>query len=206
MYPQTLGVKLITSEIISKIGINARMLSVNATFECLRMAHTRRREIATMIAYNCVGSEHVHDIWKVDELASFIADNTDLSELTLLLMLVITDDSLDRLLDKLGIRKENEQKLKYSAAKVNKSTYVFGGVSIYGGLIDIAKEKLNESYHNILWGISYENLKLMLEDATTSIFLTDDERQKNNLPLPGVKPIKVTSSNIEQIKAMFKEN
>ena len=37
----------------------------------------------------------------------------------------------------------------------------------------------------MVWGISYNNLTIMLKDMTTSIYLSDEERKKAHIPAAG---------------------
>ena len=58
----------------------------------------------------------------------------------------------------------------------------FNGRSIYGSLIDVACERYGWPMNYVVWGISMNNLQMMLNDHVISIYLTKKERAKANVP------------------------
>lgn len=71
---------------------------------------------------------------------------------------------------------------KINKAKDTKNQYVFGGKTIWGALIDAACERYGWTFDYVVWGISYNNLTLMMKDKITSIYLSDEERKKTHIP------------------------
>ena len=45
-------------------------------------------------------------------------------------------------------------------------------------LIDFACQRYGWTMDYVLWSISYVNLRMLLEDAITTVYLSDDERKK----------------------------
>lgn len=68
------------------------------------------------------------------------------------------------------------------AVKEDTNTYQFGGVSIYGSIIDSACERYGWSFDYVVWEISYTNLQLMLKDSVKSVYLTDEEAKRCAIP------------------------
>ena len=71
---------------------------------------------------------------------------------------------------------------KVNAAKSASGQFIFGGKTVWGSLIDAACERYGWTFDYVVWGISYNNLTLMLKDKITSIYLSDDERKRVHLP------------------------
>lgn len=102
----------------------------------------------------------------------------------------------------LGIDKEKEWQAKAMRAKNNNNSLVFGGKSIYGTLIDTACERYGWTLEYVVWGISYANLQLLLADSVTSIYLSDEERKRINIPKDRRVINADDPANMEKIKAM----
>lgn len=206
LQPQTIGTMQITSRLMELMNINMTLLVLNPTFESLRVAYTQREKSSMLVAYNCTrGKQEALDLQRVQEMATYIADNTDLEELTLLLMLILSDNRLRRLKDDLGISREQDRLRRAMAAKRDSSSYSFGGVSIYGGVIGAACEKFHMKPDEVVWDISYYNLQLMMADASITLYLTEEERKSANLEIKGAPTLKVCRENLDKIKKIFKE-
>lgn len=206
LQPQTLGTMQITARLMEQMGINLGILVLNPTFETMRIAYTHREKAALLVAYNCTrGKREALDLQRVQEAATYMADHTTLEELALLLMLIIGDNRLRKLKGSLGIDKEQDMLKRAVSAKKNESSYTYGGISVYGGLIGAACEKYHMGFDEVVWDISYYNLQLMMSDASTTVFLSEEERKAANIPKPGAPTIKVCRENLDKIKEMFKE-
>ena len=78
----------------------------------------------------------------------------------------------------------------------------FGGKSIYGTLIDTACQRYGWTFEYVVWGISYANLQLLLADSVTSIYLSDEERKRVNIPQDRDIINADDPANMAKIKAM----
>lgn len=56
----------------------------------------------------------------------------------------------------------------------------------------------------MVWGISYNNLTLMMKDKITSIYLSDEERKRSHIPSADEKII--DGNNIEAIMRAVRES
>lgn len=76
---------------------------------------------------------------------------------------------------------EAKRMAKVNAAKKSNNQFIFGGKTIWGSLIDAACERYGWTFDYVVWGISYNNLTLMLKDKVTSIYLSDEEMKKAHI-------------------------
>ncbi len=205
LYPQTLGKIYLTSQIIERLEIDADNLKVNAFVEALRIVNEHLDDCCLLIAY--------HTLQKKSELLNtktverrkkeifYTCDNDDLATI---LITILSDSKLQEISKKLGLDKEAERMAKVNQAKDSKNQYVFGGKSIWGSLIDAACERYGWSYDYVVWGISYNNLNLMLKDKITSIYLSDEERKKAHIAAANEKVF--DGNKKEDIMRMVRES
>lgn len=62
------------------------------------------------------------------------------------------------------------------------SSLTFNGKSVYGTLIDVACERYGWTMDYVVWGISINNLQMLMADHITSVFMTKKQRQKAGVP------------------------
>lgn len=203
LYPQTLGVAHMTASMMEGMGIRRDIMEHNATLECLRLAHRERAKVAMVVAVHAVRA--ARDEAAVREVARYIERKCSLSELATLFMLVLRTNRVSEYMDALGITDEHKRMEKVKKAKTNDNTYVFGGKSLYGALISAACEKYGWTYDYVMWGISYDNLQLMLADSVTTIYLSDEEKKQGGVASPGSRTMKVTAENLAKIAEMFNQ-
>lgn len=77
-----------------------------------------------------------------------------------------------------GIDRELEERKRVSSIKEDNNGITFGGLSIWGSLIDAACSRYGWTMDYVLWGISALNLNMLMTDAITSVYLTDDEEKR----------------------------
>jgi hypothetical protein len=75
-------------------------------------------------------------------------------------------------------RAERKRITEYKNQDGNGMSKVFGGKSIYGGIIDWACQRYGWTLNYVLWGISYANLKLLMADSVNDIYLTKEDMAK----------------------------
>lgn len=183
VYPPTLGKMYLISQILDSLGINKDNLSINPFLEIMRVVKAKRKECCKLLAYHITGKrEDLLDIEWMEKMSGYLNRITDDEDLTTLLVVILNESSLENIVSMTGIDKETERMSKVSAAKDIKSQYVFGGKTIWGSMIDVACERYGWSYDYVVWGISYNNLTLMLKDKITSIYLSEEEAKKCGIP------------------------
>ena len=69
---------------------------------------------------------------------------------------------------------------KQADAKEGKSSRVVGGRSQWGKILDVVCAKYGWTYHYTLWGVSYQNLSMMLADTYTTLIHSKGSKENNN--------------------------
>lgn len=183
VYPPTLGKMYLVSQLSESLGINKDNLAINPFLEIMRVVRSKREECCKLLAYHITNKrEKILDIEWMEKTSSSIGRIADDEDLTTLLIVILKDNALEDIIKGTGIDKEMERMSKVSSVKDSKNQYVFGGKTIWGSMIDAACERYGWSYDYVVWGISYNNLTLMLKDKITSIYLSDEEAKKCRIP------------------------
>lgn len=181
IYPFTLGKTIVLNRLLKDVELNDQILAVNPFVEALRIAEQARDIACRLIAYmTCNGKDEVMNSELVNERAKLFAEGMDNEDIATLLLHYMTSDRTDQFAKHIGLDKDAERKSKVMSAKSegDKNNYTFGGLSIFGTLIDWAAERYGWTKDYIVWGIDYTSLKMMQADAISSIYVTDDERKR----------------------------
>lgn len=182
-YPPTLGKMYLISQLLETLGINKENIATNPVLEIMRVVKAKRKECCKLLAYHITNKrEKLLDIEWIERVSNSLNRAADDEDLTTLLVVILKESSLENIVSMTGIDKETERMSNVSAAKDTKNQYVFGGNTIWGSMIDVACERYGWSYDYVVWGISYNNLTLMLKDKITSIYLSDEEAKKCRIP------------------------
>ena len=191
---------------LKALDVDSEIMEANAAIECLRLVETKRKDVCRYIAYcTCKTKEELFNEQLIKKRTNFLDRRAKAEDLSSIFLLLLSRDNVKELIEYLGIDKEKERLQKVQRAKESKNSFTFGGVSIYGQLIDQACERYGWTYDYVLWGISYANLQLLLADSVKSIYLTDAERKKVHLAPDRRKQDVINAddpANIERIKAM----
>lgn len=67
---------------------------------------------------------------------------------------------------------------KIAKHKEDGGNFSFGARTAYGSIIGPACEKFGWTLDYVVWGISYTNLKMLLADSQTSVYLSKEDRKK----------------------------
>lgn len=178
IYPVTLGVLTLIQEVTESIKLNTQYLQINPMVEMLRITEQHKDLACRIIAYTTCNGKEVFEEDKISERVDFFMANMEEEDIASLLLTILTADKSAQVMKQLDIDKEMERMRKVSQKQDNKHSVSFGGMSIYGTLIDPACERYGWTYDYVLWGISYMNLRLMLSDKISNMYLTDDELKK----------------------------
>lgn len=203
LYRPTLGKIYLLSRWIKKLEANIDVLSINPYIETLRLCEEKRDIVCRIIAYHSLRKKKdILDEEIVYSRQSFFAKKLDDEELAQLLVIVSTWDETELYMRYLGLDKERIMKERIAKYKNDGNNISFGGQSSYGSLIDFACSRYGWSIDYVVWGISYANIKMLIADSATSVYLTKEEQRKLNISndrevISGDDP-----SNIEKIKSM----
>lgn len=181
IYPFSLGKTIVLNRLLKDVELNDKILSINPFIEALRVAEQARDIACRLIAYmTCDGKAEVMNSALVEERAKLFGEKMDNEDIATLLLHYLTSDRTDQFAKHIGLDKDAERKRKVMNAKSDgdKNNYTFGGLSVFGTLIDWAAERYGWTKDYIVWGIDYTSLKMMQADAISSIYVTDEERKK----------------------------
>lgn len=181
IYPTTLGKMYLTSQLVDSLEIDKDLLKTDPLLEALRVVSTKRDECCRLIAYHTINAkEEILNSRRVRERQSSISlfSNDDIATL---LISILNQNQVHTIVKETGMEEESRRMAKVNAAKESESQYTFGGKTIWGTLIDAACERYGWTFDYTVWGISYNNLTLMLKDKVTSIYLSDKERKRAHI-------------------------
>ena len=207
LYQPTLGHLYIVHPILEGLNVNNTLLSTNPCAEALRLCIKDSERVCRIIAYLTI--KRPSQLFKenfVKERIEYFMENLVIGDMAQLLMLALTFDKTHEFMKHLGIDKEQADKEAVMKAKEDKgNTYTFGGKSTYGTLLASACSQLGLTPKQAVWDISYVNLKMMLADNITSIYLTDDEKKRCRIPNDRTFINGDDARNMSKIKAMFND-
>lgn len=207
MYQPTLGHLYMIQPILQGMGISDMLMSVNPYAEALRLCTSEKERVCRILAYLTTNKKsRIFKDAYVQERMQFFMDNLELEELAQLLILALTYDKTQEFIKYLGLDREQRDKERVMKAKEDKgNTFTFGGKSTYGTLISVACQQLGLTPNQVVWEISYVNLKMMLADNITSVHLTDEEKKKCPVSSDRTYLSGDDASNMEKIKALFND-
>lgn len=152
----------------------------NEMLRTLVMVEKHREKVCELLAlYSFRDSKDCLDPFKTEDRAAEFME-LETADLATLLMAIFAMPTATKVIAEVGIDKENDRKRSLADAKDTKGSYLCGGISIYGGILDHVMQRYGWSLQYALWGISAANLQLLTSDEQVSIYLTDDERK--NVP------------------------
>lgn len=204
LYPVTLGKSILLSRLMQALEVDAEMLARKPSLEALRVAAAHRDAACRIIAYaTAKDRQEAFDAEGIERSQSFFSDNLTDDEIAQLLLIIYQYDKTASFIRHLGLDRDQKEQAKISRLKnKNGNTVMFGGKSIYGSLVSVACEKYGWTLDYVVWGISLVNLRMMLADSVSSIYLSDDEKKSARLTV-GQEIVSMDNpDNWAKIKAM----
>ena len=162
LYPPTLGMTYHLAGLFKSLEADARLVSTNPYLEAIRLC-TEKKEVVCRILSNFTFNrkEDVFDSVKIEARTKEFSE-LEVEELATMFTIVLSGDNTEEFIKHFGI---------------DNSSVTFGGNSTYGTLIDFACQRYGWTMDYVVWGISYTNLKMLMVDAITTIYLSEDERK-----------------------------
>lgn len=204
LYPVTLGKIYLLSRLTSSLEINTDLISIDPYMEALRLCNSKKDIVCKILTYHTFNKkEELFNSHTIGERQKFFNDNLSIEELAQLFIIVLSKDNVDPFIKhfKIDIEKKYQEKIS-KIKKNNSSTITFGGKSVYGTLIDVACERYGWTMDYVVWGISYVNLMMLLNDYVTSTYLSKEEMKKNRISTDRTFISGDDPNNIAQIKSM----
>lgn len=178
LYQPSLGKLMLQTSLLESITRDDGEDVKNGVLKTLVMVERHRRDVCELLAlYSFKDSKDCLDPFRTADRAQEF-ESLSTGELATLLTALMSMPTAAKLMEELGIDKENERKKMVLDAKDTKGSVTCGGASLYGGVIDHVMQRYGWSLQYVLWGISAANLQLLTSDEQVSTYLTDDERKK----------------------------
>lgn len=179
LYPPTLGKNYLLSRLIKALKVNKEMVSHNPYLEAFRLVTENGEIVCRLLAYHSLSKKlDIQDESKVKSRTKLFQEKLDVEELAQLLVITFTLEDVSSYITHLGIDKEQAERNRIIKVKNMSGNLSFCGKSTYGTLIDWACQRYGWSMEYVVWGISYANLQMLMADAITSVYLSEEERKK----------------------------
>ena len=183
LYPPTLGKIYLVSRLIDGLNIDDKKLSINPYLESYRICKEHKEVVCRILSYHSFKKKaEIQDERKIYARQSFFQSNLNEEELSQLLIVATSWDDSSKYIKHFGLDKDAQLRKRISELKDNSNNISFGGNSVYGSIIDFACQRYGWTLDYVVWGISYINLKMLMADAITSVYLSDEERKKLHIP------------------------
>lgn len=180
LYPPTLGVHLVSSLEWQALGVDETLLRLKPEAEALRLVSRERSRVVRLIALHTLRGRRAADSRLLERrcrLLSRLADSQDLSRLLLALLM---PDGYEALCRHYGLERERQERQRLAEAKAEGAMRHFGGRTLWGGILDYAMARYGWTMQYCLWGISYLNLRMLSQDASASVYLSEEERKRQS--------------------------
>ena len=204
LYPVTLGKLYLLQRLVESLEIDNGVIAINPYVEAIRLAKTKREECCRLVTYHTLRTKkEVFDYDLVEDRVKYFLENVDEEDLATILITLLTSEKTNIYMKHLGIDKENERFVRANKARKNSGSISFGGKSIYGSLLDVACERYGWTLDYVVWGISHNNLQMMLADRVKDLYMTKEEMKKARITSDDHDVIKAESADAwERIKQM----
>lgn len=181
VYPLTLGKTLIMQRLMKQMDLKTENLKTDMNLEFLRVVKAKRDACSELMAYLTARNEYyeVFNLTALEERKAVFSTLPD-NDLAAFMVLAMTADKTEVFVKFLGIDREQKEMGKVMKAKSekDKNSFSFGGVSLFGSLIDPAMERYGLTKRQVVWELDYISLRLLMADRINSVYLTDEERKK----------------------------
>lgn len=201
LYPPSLGVTLMLKGGLELLGLD---MAIDPVVAVISAVERDRLQCCRLVAlWSCKGRDEAMDSGLIEERASYLESRVESSELTTLLIELLSSTQVDDFLESSGIAREVERLRQVSSYKKN-DTPTFGGKTLFGQQIDVALQRYGWTLEYMVWGVSYAALTVLLADRVTQLILSEEERKRVPLHLLDGDVIDGDDpSNAQRIAEMF---
>ena len=179
LYQPTIGKLMIQQEMLQEIKDEETIAEDNMVQTLITVERHRQTICELLAVYSFRDSKDCLDPFRVEDRAAEFME-LETSDIATLFIAILAMPTATKLMQELGIDKENERKSRIFSAKDKAGNVVCGGVSMYGSMLDHVMERYGWSLQYVLWGITAANLQLLTADEQVSIYLTEQEQKKVN--------------------------
>lgn len=178
LYPPTLGVHLLSMRLWGALGVDESVLSIRPEAEALRLSSQERAGVLRLVALHTLRGHRAADSRLLERRCRLLSRHCDTVDLSRLLLALLMPDGYDSLLGYYGLDREQAERQRLARAKSPATMRHFGGRTLWGGILDYAMARYGWTMQYCLWGISYLNLRMLSQDASASVYLSEEERKR----------------------------
>lgn len=176
LYPVTLGRAYLISREREGMADNLVNVFASATQE---VKENYRRSICRVVAIQTLRTkEEILDSKALNERIELLLNADDEGLFRLYDMIIASMEDSKLFIQSSGLNHDKRDLLRIAKMKADGGNISFGAKTAYGSFIAPACERFGWSIEYVVWGISLTNLEMILADASTSVYLTKDERKK----------------------------
>lgn len=203
LYPVTLGRAYLISR--EREGMAENLTDILASVS-QEKAENYRRSISRIIAIQTFRTkEEIFDISALDKRTEYLYQNGDDEGLFALYDIVMASMEDSKQFIKLsGLDHDKKDLSKIAKLKSDSGNICFGAKTAYGSFIAPACEKFGWTLDYVVWGISLTNLEMLLADASTSVYLSKEERKQLKISTDRTFIDAGDPANKERIRKMLK--
>lgn len=177
LYPVTLGTAYLISREREGMALNLREV-FNGDNEARKLDY--RKSMCRVVAIQTFRKKkQILDFTALSKRTDTLyqaLDNEGLFTLYDMIMDSFEDASL--FIKHSGLDYDKKKLSKIAKHKEDGGSFTFGARTPYGSIIGPACEKFGWTLDYVVWGIGYTNLKMMLADSATSVYLSKEDRRK----------------------------
>lgn len=198
MYPPSLGTAMLIERLLGEeVGGSEKLSGLYNILKELR----HNKELVVKLVAVCSFEKRSDALKKDlrDEMERNVRYADDNQLMQLLMLFSAWNKDVKEFTKYFGLDKEQEY-IKRCMDVKGKDDYSlsFNGRSVYGKMIDVACERYGWTMDYVVWGISINNLQMLLADHITHVYLTKKERQQVNVPKRDGVVINMDSKNVDK--------
>ena len=204
LWSPSLGMSMMLSRHIKSLGINHAILENNAAFETLRVTKKEKKKVCCVLSIHSF--RRYRDLCNsqtINNRADYFYSKLDDETVASLLLVILSEPMPETLISLCGISEQQERQA--IIAKIKKDTahtISFGGLTIYGSLISAAMSAFHMTFWDVVWGISLVNLRMLLADNVSSVYLSDEEAQKLGFESESKEKYGMTPEDMAKLRSM----
>ena len=203
LYHPTLGKIILLSRMIESLEIDEELMRHDANASLLLACRNNREMVARIIAYHTLSTKYeIYDEDIVNERQKFFKNELSDEEMVHILTMSFSLQEIDSYRRHLGFDREQKRKERILRDKLKDGgSITFGGKSVYGSVFYFLAEHCGYTFQDVMWGISYANIQMLMSDAPVSLYLTKKERRNYKISDDGIV---INADDKEKLKEYVK--
>ncbi len=184
LWSPSLGMSIMLERRLNLIGLDLELKSKNPYIEVLFLVRSKRTEICDILSV-CTFRHYreLRNPVKLKRRSDFFSRSLSDEEVAELFLAVLSLPKAETLISGSGILKQQKEQSRIARQKnIKGHSRTYGGVTIYGSLIDLACKSYGWTKEYVVWGIDLISLRLMMADAVNTIYLSEEEMREMHLP------------------------